>query len=417
MAATTDLILAVERAFPAPSPRQVDTGRAQVGPKSGCRGWAKSVPVHIGGDPVTLSMVAVPSVAVAASKTAEQLTHSILFWCSQHLASLMVEYAAGDATGASLRRAGRQVFQRAQAEAQTSHPRLASVPAACTLVLCALNQRRAEVTTCNSGSCVALMASAASAEPILLSKCHRVQDSATERARVEASGCRVAHAADESGLPCGPLLVWPGGHETARCIGSLGKGSRAQLPLPSCATVPLPPGEVELLLGSASVLDEIHVSSALALLRRAPSAQMAAQLLVEAVAVQRHSYGPATDNDAGALRPRTVIACAVLKVSCPPPGQPASALKPSALHGRSRWSPLRPRAGSTELGSPMSSGVSTPPPASASPPPSRIVSADLQVAEPTVLRVPIDDNNSRHGGSPPPAHSLFSWRPFRSQQA
>ena len=80
MAATTDLILAVERAFPAPSPRQVDTGRAQVAPTSGCRGWAKSVPVHIGGDPVTLSMVAVPSVAVATSKTAEQLTHSILFW-------------------------------------------------------------------------------------------------------------------------------------------------------------------------------------------------------------------------------------------------------------------------------------------------------------------------------------------------
>ena len=113
--------------------------------------------------------------------------------------------------------------------------------------------------------------------------------------------------------------------------------------------------------------------------------------------MQRHSYGPATDNDAGALRPRTVIACAVLKVGCPPPGQPASALKPSALHGRSRWSPLRPRAGSTELGSPMSSGVSTPPPASASPPPSRIVSADLQARLAARLRVLVWEGGEEAG--------------------
>jgi len=422
----TLLSTAIEQAFPVPAPRSVSGGRAQITDAYGRRACAKVEHVIIGGEGVTLAFVAVPASntasSAAAKETERRLAHAILVWCSKHVARLVVAGAEEDGSGKSLRRAGRSFFKEAQATALRDHPKLAKCAAACTLVLCAVNHSRGEVTTCHLGTCVAVLASRTAfgqraSPPTLLSRNHRVQDCAAERARVEKSGGCLAHTASQDGQPRGPLLIWPGGHETARCIGSLGKGSRAQLPLPSCATVPLPPEEVELLLGSASVLDEIHVSSALALLRRAPSAQMAAQLLVEAVAVQRHSYGPATDNDAGALRPRTVIACAVLKVGCPPPGQPASALKPSALHGRSRWSPLRPRAGCTELGSPTSSGVSTPPPASASPPPSRIVSADLQVAEPTVLRVPIDDNNSRHGGSPPPAHSLFSWRPFRSQQA
>ena len=237
----TLLSTAIEQAFPIVAPRSVSGGRAQITDAYGRRACAKVEHVIIGGEGVTLAFVAVPASntasSAAAKETERRLAHAILVWCSKHVARLVVAGAEEDGSGKSLRRAGRSFFKEAQATALRDHPKLAMCAAACTLVLCAVNHSRGEVTTCHLGTCVAVLASRAAigqraSPPTLLSRNHRVQDCAAERARVEASGGCVAHTASQDGQPRGPLLIWPGGHETARCIGSIGTGRARGAPAP-----------------------------------------------------------------------------------------------------------------------------------------------------------------------------------------
>ena len=237
----TLLSTAIEQAFPVPAPRSVSGGRAQITDAYGRRACANVEHVIIGGEGVTLAFVAVPASntasSAAAKETERRLAHAILVWCSKHVARLVVAGAEEDGSGKSLRRAGRSFFKEAQATALRDHPKLAKCAAACTLVLCAVNHSRGEVTTCHLGTCVAVLASRTAfgqraSPPTLLSRNHRVQDCAAERARVEKSGGCLAHTASQDGQPRGPLLIWPGGHETARCIGSLGTGRARGAPAP-----------------------------------------------------------------------------------------------------------------------------------------------------------------------------------------
>lgn len=92
------------------------------------------------------------------------------------------------------------------------------------------------------------------AEPEELSEDHRLERCLAEQQRIRSLGGMIARAIGPSGLPDGPLRVWPGGLAVARVVGDADCGVFASAE-PAIRSLPIPPGGASLLLCSDGVWD------------------------------------------------------------------------------------------------------------------------------------------------------------------
>ena len=200
-----------------------------------------------------------------------------------------------DGSGASLRLACERVFARLHTQART-HVRADGERnlSGATLSLVIYNATRRELTVANVGDSEAILVhdgassdgaavggvpknSAAGGLPSAvetlgtqgsdsfgrhseftrLTTTHRLADSAEEQERISAlPGCSLAQATDALGRPGGPLRAWPGGLAVTRTIGDLDCGD-AVCALPTCQTIPAPPGGGLVIVCSDGVWDAL----------------------------------------------------------------------------------------------------------------------------------------------------------------
>jgi len=232
--------------------------------------------------------------------------------CRKHAVQYICE-ATQDASGPSLRRAGRVAFERLHAEVRASLGTAGS-----TLTVCVVNLKRAELTTINVGDSQALLmvkGGPTSSRPRLLSADHRLAECEREVLRCQQLGANIARAANpHTGLPGGPLRAWPGGVAVARTIGDADVGDLISA-VPASCTVQLPAwGSWDCILCSDGVWDALPFSAVFRSCRRSGRAHpdKTAQLIVDDAVTKRHAF-----NNEGFKVPRDDTTCVILRLHDP----------------------------------------------------------------------------------------------------
>ena len=229
--------------------------------------------------------------------------------CVAKVVEYICQEAQGDATSPSLRLAGRKAFTRLHQEFCKT-----GWTDGTTLTVCIVNLARRELTTLNVGDSEAILlqhpgggggvgdsslpAPKRQLRAQKLTAEHRLDNSERECKRVMAHGAvtigRATHP--RTGLPGGPLRVFPGGLAMARCIGDKDVGDVIS-PVPAASTVPLAgAGGWDIIMCSDGVWDSLAHTAVLRLARMTTQARpdKTAQLIVEAaVYVTAASIPPA----------------------------------------------------------------------------------------------------------------------------
>jgi serine/threonine protein phosphatase PrpC len=114
---------------------------------------------------------------------------------------------------------------------------------------------------------------------------HRIDDSAAERARLEAGGAAV-HPSTIDGAFAGPLRVWPGGLAMSRTIGDADAGDACAAE-PAVCRVALPPAGARLILASDGLWDAVQPKTAAHHVRGLAAHEAAHRLLALAIKKDR----------------------------------------------------------------------------------------------------------------------------------
>ena len=233
--------------------------------------------------------------------------------CADTVVPYILDAAAGDASGAALRRAGRAAFQRLHAEVRSTQ---ANDGTTCTV--CMTNPLRGELTTVHVGDSAAILVphvvkGTPARKPTRLTAEHRLQESTREQARVVTMGGKVGrlqHPVTKE--PAGPLRAFPGGVACARSIGDADVGSLISA-VPASSTVPLrwlAHTGWDVVVASDGVWDALSPAAIVRLCRHAPRApaQNLAELITEQAVSARHAF-----NNSGFMVPRDDTTCVVLR--------------------------------------------------------------------------------------------------------
>ena len=238
-------------------------------------------------------------------------------YCERHCVRYIIDAAAGDSSADSLRRAGAAAFARLHSEVRATRANDGT-----TLTVCMVNHAREELTTVHVGDSAAIFVphpirGIAMRKPQSLTAEHRLQESPSERKRIQGLGgqlARLEHPVTK--VACGPLRVFPGGLAVARGIGDADAGALI-CPVPACSTVPLStPGGWDCVLASDGVWDAMAADAVVRLCRHShrTSPQKTADLIVEQSISKRHAF-----NNDGFRVPRDDTTCVVLRSYGTPP--------------------------------------------------------------------------------------------------
>ena len=268
--------------------------------------------------------------------------------CKRHVVRYISEGADGDSSGAALRRAGSKAFSRLHEEVRASGHTDGT-----TLTVVMVNLARSELTTLSVGDSAALLVprpskllgtrpnartsthmpvtvvvtpldatkhikpdavktkQSVSTKPQRLTAEHRLSESAQEQKRVVDAGGSVARLRHpKTGMPAGPLRVFPGGLAMARSIGDADAG-KVICARPASSTVPLDTLiGFDVVIASDGVWDSLPYTSVLRLCRITAAAppSRTAELIVESSVSKRHAF-----NNTGYKVPRDDTTCVLLR--------------------------------------------------------------------------------------------------------
>ena len=227
--------------------------------------------------------------------------------CSERLIRYLLDAAGNDGSGESIRRAGTAAFTRCHEEVIALADGTATDGTTATVVV--VNATRRELTTLNAGDSAAMLVPDTKAGEMLLSEDHRIATSEKERHRLLAMGGMLAHAVDRTGMPGGPLRLWPGGVAQARAIGDADVGKYIE-PSPAVSTISLPEGGFSIVVCSDGVWDALPYGSISSLCRK--SRQMSATRTAEALVTSAIQHCHTVDPH-GNFVPRDDTTCCLLR--------------------------------------------------------------------------------------------------------
>mmetsp|Transcript_47181 Transcript_47181/g.93977 ORF Transcript_47181/g.93977 Transcript_47181/m.93977 type:complete len:343 (-) Transcript_47181:178-1206(-) len=193
--------------------------------------------------------------------------------CHAKVIAYTVAEAGDDPSSESLTRAFERSFDRLQTEVL-----MLATTAGTTLTVAAVNQTRSELTVANVGDSAALLVFQNS--ETLLTADHRLEDSAEERERVIAAGCKIGRALNSDGIQGGPLRAWPGGLALCRTIGDADCPAAIATPSVHSTCFDAQSGAA-LVVCSDGVWDALSICKAAVAVRQSKSTRTAAERLVQ----------------------------------------------------------------------------------------------------------------------------------------